>query len=395
MLWARVSDIGIAEYALPSLAVPFALGLLGVALWLRIASLERIGLRTFRRAWPVLPYLTIVSLSAAWASDAGRSLSTAVDLAKNVLIFWVLVESISSARALKMVCLVLVLVAALLSGLSIYQQATATFTSHYAGFAQASIRQIAGTENLYRLSGPVGDPNYYALILLVVVPLGIALLRTSMPLPGRIAVILAVALTCGGVVLTYSRGGALVLVLAVGLSVIRLGKVLPVMAILLAVVPIGALLTPASVWDRFGTLANPFGDDSVELRLGAQQVALEMFLDHPFAGVGADNYPVLYQDYSRDLGVPAVASEFYPHNLYLQVAAESGAIGLLTFVPILLLPLIRLERLRRTSPAQDVSLLASGVEISLVCYLVASVALHSSYPRYLWIVLALATAAGG
>jgi hypothetical protein len=79
----------------------------------------------------------------------------------------------------------------------------------------------------------------------------------------------------------------------------------------------------------------------------------------------------------------------------LQVAAESGAIGLLTFLPILIGPLIMLEGLRRTSPARDVRVLASGVEISLVCYLVASVALHSSYPRYLWIVLALATAAGG
>src|SRR5215211_1265062 len=37
MLWARVSDIGIAEHALPSLALPFALALVGLSLARRIA----------------------------------------------------------------------------------------------------------------------------------------------------------------------------------------------------------------------------------------------------------------------------------------------------------------------------------------------------------------------
>ena len=403
MLWARVSDVGIAEHALPSLAVPCALGLVGVSLWRRIAAGERLGITTFRRLWPVLPYLLVVTASALWAEASGPALESAVELAKDILIFWVIVELISDTHTLKQCCVVLTLVAGALGALSTYQHATSTFTSSYGGFAHASIRQIVGAENLYRLAGPIGDPNYYALILLVAAPIGLALLKTSMHLLMKVLIVGAVLLICQGVLLTYSRGGTLVLALAIGFSLIRSGMTRPMLAILVVSIPVGIALAPSSVWDRLETLLTPFQDgpqvgrlvdDSVALRIGAQQVALEMFLDHPFGGVGAANYPLLYQDYSRALGVPAVASEFYPHNLYLQVAAETGAAGLVTFLPVVAAPVLVLDRRRRASPTGEWREIATGVEIALVCYLIASLMLHASYPRYFWMLLALAVAAG-
>jgi putative inorganic carbon (HCO3(-)) transporter len=166
-------------------------------------------------------------------------------------------------------------------------------------------------------------------------------------------------------------------------------------------------MVPGAVWDRLGTVLRPLQgtqavgeviDTSVELRLGAQQVALEMFLDHPFLGVGAGNFPPLYPPYSQQLGVTAVASEFYPHNLYLQVLAETGAVGLLAFLPVVLGPLVALDLRRRalkSSPlvALDWHELAFGTEVALGCYLLSSVMLHGAYPRYLWMLLALTVAA--
>jgi O-antigen ligase len=166
-------------------------------------------------------------------------------------------------------------------------------------------------------------------------------------------------------------------------------------------------MVPSSVWERLGTMLRPFQDThavgqlvdtSVELRLGAQRVALEMFLDNPLIGVGASNYPPLYQEYSQRLGVTAVASEFYPHNLYLQVLAETGAVGLVVFLPAVLGPLLALERKRRAmrssaTAAPEWSALAFGTEVALACYLLSSTMLHGSYPRYLWLLLALTVAA--
>src|SRR6266540_3769844 len=140
--------------------------------------------------------------SALWAGDAGPSLQTAIDLAKDLLIFWVLVELISQTHTLKLCCSALTLVAGALGALSIYQYASGTFKSDHGGFAQASVRQIVGSENLYRLSGPIGDPNCYALILLVVVPLGLAVLRTHLHVALRALVLGAVVLIAAAVLLT-------------------------------------------------------------------------------------------------------------------------------------------------------------------------------------------------
>jgi putative inorganic carbon (hco3(-)) transporter len=389
VLWARVSDVGIAEHDLPSLTVPFAIALILLACAQRLARGERIDASTFRRMWPMAPYVLIVAGSALWATEPDLSLTALGDLIKNVLIFWVLAELITDTRTLRWCCLILTLVAAALSAISLYQASTQTFASNYAGFAQASLRQIVGSEHLYRLSGPVGDPNYYALILLVVVPLGLCLVRTTRTRIGQLAIVAMVMMICTGVVLTYSRGGILVLALAIALTLLRTG----VRLLVLVAAGLAVALAPAPVWDRMGTLLDPLQDDSVALRIGAQEVALQMFLDHPFVGVGAANYPVLYQEYSRDLGVPAVATQFFPHNLYLQVAAETGALGLLTFLPIVIGALVAVERTRRAAAPGEWRDIVSGVEIALLCYLVASVMLHASYPRYLWILLALTAAA--
>src|SRR5215472_4824093 len=407
MLWARVSDVGISEQGLPSLAVPCALALLGLSIGRRLLAGERIGLATFERVFPLLPYLAVVGVSALWATAPERSLASAEDLAKNLLICWVLIELVSSLSALVACCLALVLTAGALSVLSVYQYVTGTFTSDYGGFAQAEVRQIVDSENLNRLAGPIGDPNFYALILLVTVPLGLALLGSRLHLLVRLAVAVSMVLTAATVLLTYSRGGALVLAIGCLGALVHFRVYLPRLAPLLVAVPIAVTLVPSSVWDRMGTVLRPFEDTAevgqvidtaVDLRLGAQLVALEMFLDHPFGGVGSGNYPLLYQDYSQRLGVTAVASEFHPHSLYLEVAAETGSLGLLAFMPAVIGPLVALELTRRTTATgvgevREWHEFAFGIELALGCYLIASLLLHGSYPRYLWMLLALAVAA--
>jgi O-antigen ligase len=407
LLWARASDVGIAEHGLPSLAVPFAVILLGAAMWRRLLAGERLGAKTFNTLFPLLPYLVVVSVSVLWSASMERALSAAIDLSKNLLIFWVLVEFLHRQNTFKAACVALVLVAGVLSMISVHQYVTGNFSSDYGGFAQSSVRQIVDSVHSQRLAGPIGDPNFYALILLVTVPLGLALLRTRLPSLLRLGVAAAVATTAATVLLTYSRGGAVVLGLGCLVCAVRWhvrGLHVGVLAVAL-----GGMIAmlPNSVWDRLGTVLRPFQDThevgqvidtSVEMRLGAQRVALEIFLDNPFVGVGAGNYPPLYQAYSERLGVTAVASEFYPHNLYLQVLAETGAVGLVTLLPALLGPLLALEQARRTPVSRTLAApewddLAFGTEVALGCYLLSSTMLHGSYPRYLWMLLALAVAA--
>ncbi|MBC8508964.1 MAG: O-antigen ligase family protein, partial [Chloroflexi bacterium] len=60
-----------------------------------------------------------------------------------------------------------------------------------------------------------------------------------------------------------------------------------------------------------------------------------MFRDNPIAGVGLDNYSVLYQSYSRQIGLDPRLQARDAHNLYLEVGAETGLLGLGVFSVLL------------------------------------------------------------
>jgi O-antigen ligase len=135
-------------------------------------------------------------------------------------------------------------------------------------------------------------------------------------------------------------------------------------------------------------------DASLQNRAGAAEVALAIFADHPLAGVGGDNYPVVYFPYALRLNTPGAASR--SHDLYLQVAAETGLLGLITFGSVIVLALRACWR-RRSAAIRAKDRMTEGLVIScllaLAAYLIGSVFLPAAYPRYLWILIGLVMAA--
>ncbi len=76
---------------------------------------------------------------------------------------------------------------------------------------------------------------------------------------------------------------------------------------------------------------NIYEDRAVQGRASENLTAWVMLMDRPFTGVGLSNFSYLYQDYSKSLGLAPSARNRSPHNLYLEVAAETGVIGLAFF----------------------------------------------------------------
>ena len=80
----------------------------------------------------------------------------------------------------------------------------------------------------------------------------------------------------------------------------------------------------------------PFPMQGNEARLVVWTVALDIFMEHPM-GVGLGNLEEMMRQRLVELGLNQQAALNYnPHNQYLQIAAESGIIGLLLFLGILL-----------------------------------------------------------
>jgi O-antigen ligase len=142
----------------------------------------------------------------------------------------------------------------------------------------------------------------------------------------------------GMVVLYYTarvKPGVLVAVLVAGLLA------LPVM--------------PSSFWDRMDSITNADADTtgSRAARLRLIDQGLEVFAANPLTGIGAGQF----QNYNE----PGVVVEKWrvTHNVWLQVAAELGIFGLVTFLYLVVraysanfktLRMLRMPRRRRNGP---------------------------------------------
>jgi O-antigen ligase len=99
-------------------------------------------------------------------------------------------------------------------------------------------------------------------------------------------------------------------------------------------------LVPERAWDRFAGMKNLSSTETVALadpegsaaqRLEIQRTALAILGDSPIAGTGLGTYKLANALYAPDLGHRDT------HNTYLNIAAETGLIGLALWMSMLIL----------------------------------------------------------
>jgi O-antigen ligase len=150
---------------------------------------------------------------------------------------------------------------------------------------------------------------------------------------------------------------------------------------------------PAS-WERLADFEQSNG------RSELFEVAWRMWQDHPVIGVGLGDFRVHSSEYARALG-PLEFAEFlteerkYVHNVYLEILAETGIVGLLLFTTVLALCLRaawRAVRLFRQAGDTAMATLAKAVVIGVVAWLAAGMFISGQTDRRLWLLLALGPA---
>jgi O-antigen ligase len=122
-----------------------------------------------------------------------------------------------------------------------------------------------------------------------------------------------------------------------------------------------------------------------------------MFANNPILGVGAGNYPNNYQEYTVEVGLEQDTAEQEAHSLYVQILAETGILGAISFVGFSILLLINLSRARQSIEHlvkyQNWLPWISAIQLSVVGYLITSAFLHGAFIRYFWIFVAFALSA--
>lgn len=195
-----------------------------------------------------------------------------------------------------------------------------------------------GAEGVVRAVGPYASPNNLALYLGRMVPVAAVFALWS---TGRRRTLYrwATPILLAGLVATFSRGALLVglpvLALYLGAVALRQADRRRLLTLGAAGAGLALALLPFADTERLkGALRfTPGGTGHIRLRLW--QSALAMGEDHPWAGVGLDNFLYLYRD--RYVQRDAVQERFlnHPHNWLLDWWTRLGLVGLALYAGLL------------------------------------------------------------
>lgn len=361
-----------------------------------------------RPAWsPVLSaavvLLCIQAIAAVAARDVETGFGVVQETAKNFVWFGVLLALLlASPTAPRVVARTAAATLAVLAGLTILQEFVLGNATTFGGLAAVPLAGDLGAATA-RHAGPQLDVNFWARVLVLGLPFALSFAQMA-PTRRRWLLSVAAALAIfGGLVLTGSRGGLLSGFVAIGVWALLAGGryaralwLAPLLLGLLAFVPgVGSRLFTLSMLTGGSSMG--LSDPSLEGRIAAQSVALEMLVDHPVLGVGPGNFLAAEPEYLRRLSLDAPL--LAPHNMYLEAAAESGLLGLAGWTIFLVTALVVVWRARllvRNGPAvigRVVPLpLVNGALAALAGWGVASIFLHLATFRSLLMVVALGAA---
>jgi O-antigen ligase len=260
------------------------------------------------------------------------------------------------------------------------------------GIYEARVRGIGPegfllSEGVYRAYGTFEQPNPFAGFIGLILPIGLTVAaycvgRIPSALRSRnthysirithyaiwitlyaLVTLLVVVLLAAALYLSFSRGawlGAVAALLMMGLFLPRrrwLGLALIGGLIVAGLALYGAGLLPASIADRFadvGTLVDFRDVRGVKIndanyavveRLAHWQAAIYMIEAQPWTGVGFSNYQPVYEQY-RLLNWPLPLG--HAHNIYLNIAAETGLPGLAAYLVLWVCIFAATIRARRT-----------------------------------------------
>jgi hypothetical protein len=367
---------------------------------------------------PALPlmflYLAALLLASVFSSSPDLALSVRavnVFLLEGLLLYFLISNVIRSVAAIRQVIWVLLLAGALMGAISIWQEATKSYTNNLGGLAQVNEGgfkvgedPIDGKVLRNRLTGPIGEQNRYAQVLLVLAPFALfrVLGETSRRL--RLLALAAGVLILGGVMLSFSRGAAvgamLTLIVLVLLKEMRLRQfaliLLVVVGSMLVIAPQFVIrLTSLSGAQDVAEGNTDAADNAIVGRAISNIAAWNTFVAHPVFGVGPLQYFRSYSlEASQAVGLANRDHDRRAHNMYLELAADTGLAGLATFGSIVGVTMLQLQRLRVKwrSRRPDLANLATTMFVSLVAYLTSAIFLQLSYQRYFWELIAIANA---
>lgn len=404
-IFTNISDL-LTKQGYPGIIKPLV-GVVATALVVRYLYAGQIPIghsKTAKVEYFLLAYFMVVIASFLVASDKSVAMSEITDLGKDIVIIYCILFALRHSQVWKQTTWLMLITTGLLCMLSVYQLATHNYEQTFFRLASIQMDRALATDSTPRVGGPINAPNLWAQVLSAMSVLAVfRLLHEKKPLRKLLAFVL-LGIFLYVVLNTYSRGAYLVLAIdAVLILVLFRNRYNPVLlltgaTILILLIP----FLPTTYRDRFTSLFvvttdnGIYQDTSLRGRSSEMLTGLAMWANHPILGVGVGNYKPNYQRYAQLVGIEFRAEPRDPHSLYVQLMAETGILGTVAFLGMIILLFDALNKACRDiekSPHLTEWLpWISSLRFAILSYLLTSIFLHNAYIRYLWILIAMALA---
>ncbi len=329
-----------------------------LAAWIGRTLVERRPIRIDRVAIFHVAYVAILALSIVNTSDRGSWGAELYRWWTPLVVYVIAINSITSIAEAKPI---------------IWGTAVGTIGTSVVGFVQV----IGGygpesfdVNGFTRAFATFGQPNPFAGYLDVSVPLLIAVTAGSilpsklgippLPLGSLLTWFVTLAAGCGMVsmVLTQSRGGWLGITAGLLCVAWMLGNVVRWSVIGMSVAILAVVIMTPPGQQLGGRLANSFSLKSetvlvtpenfaVQERLAHWRAGIAMAEKYPVLGIGAGNFSNRYREFAEVWRFRI--SRGHAHNAYIHVAAQSGFLGLASYVIFLGVAATQLARALRAS----------------------------------------------
>ncbi len=244
-------------------------------------------------------------------------------------------------------------------------------------------------------SGFIGDENDFAMAINVMIPIAFFMAFAARRFLPKILLSGLIALFLVGVVLSFSRGGFVGLVVVALFCVWYSRKI--VMGLLLTC--LAAVMILAFAPDRYVNEVQSISktdEGTADARIQYWKTAMRMYADHPIIGVGADNGGVHLPAYWRGKGNPNTKWGRVFHGLFPQLFAEVGTVGVAIWLTLFGWMMVLLNRIRRAPPItprlREYRYLAAGLMVGMLGYVSTSTFLSTAYYPQVWTLYTLSFA---
>lgn len=272
--------------------------------------------------FPLILFASVLVLSALTSFAVKSSVMAVLVYIAFILGYFLLTNTIKTKRQLYGILSMVLLAGLFVAGYGIYQ--------HIFGFAEGStwIDQDMFSDIQTRVVSTFENPNVLGEYLLLLIPIGLAFVWAAPKTGNRLLHLAITGALAVCMIYTYSRGCWIGLLVAFFLFFVFYDRrFIWVGVVLLLLSP---MFLPATVVERFASVGDTT-DTSTSYRVYIWMGTLAMLKDYWLCGigVGTDAFNMIYPYYSYSSIVAPHA-----HNLYLQIIAENGILGILAFLGI-------------------------------------------------------------